>query len=305
MNLLPSCSQHTRPQRRIAATLATVLAALPLGTAPLEATEPTPGRPPAATPLPSPPEVSDAALADAWARVLLRSNPGPFQYAAYEVTARGSAGVASHTLGVEGRRDAIVKTELMARTELITLLQRLRELGGWELAALPPPRPVAPPPARKKPTKGAPIQPSILAAAEADPLWTPERSALPIYEISLRLGGVEHTILATDPFVQRDRRYAQVIGLIRDAAVRTAGEIGFPGTTGSSRAGYVYVDSTPSARVYIDGVLAQETTPLLNWSLSPGKHLIEFELEGQPARKQFPVVVRPGLTTSVEVDLRE
>jgi hypothetical protein len=259
-----------------------------------------------------PAEISDAALADAWARVLVRSNPGPYQYVAYEVTSRGVAGVASHTVGVMGRRDAIIKTELMAKAELKTLLQQLQQAGAWELPALAPPvvstvKTTAKTSKKVKKHKGKVVPtPSVIAAAEApDPLQTPPQSAVPVYELSVRLGGKEHTILVTDPFGQNDRRYTQVLGLIRDAAIRTAGDIGFPGTTGSSRPGYVYVDSVPSARVWIDGALAQETTPLLNWSLSPGKHTVEFEQPGQPTRKAFPVQIRPGLTTTLEVDLRD
>lgn len=310
MNAIAARSNHSRwPQRwrRFGAACLLLCVGLPAGPDAL-AQSAAPAAAAATTPSPEPPAATEAALADAWARVLIRANPGPYQYAAYELTARGNAGVASHTLGVQGRKDAIVKTELMARSELLALFTALREAGGWALPALPPP-----PPATKatKPSKKAgkskTIQPSVLAAAEADPLWTPATSAVPIYELSLRLGGVEHTILVTDPFVQRDRRYARVIGLIRDAAVRTAGAIGFPGTTGSSRAGYVYVDSVPSARVWIDGVLAQDTTPLLQWSLAPGPHAVELEWEadGKTQRKAFPVLIQAGLTTTLEVDLRD
>jgi len=274
----------------------------------------TPAAKPSQTALPvaakpaEPPPATEAALQDAWARVLIRANPGPYQYAAYELTGRGNAGVASHTLGVQGRKDAIVKTELMARADLLALMAALREAGGWTLPALPPPQPPvkAAKPAKKS-KKSKAIVPSVLAAAATDPLWTPATSAVPIYELSLRLGGVEHTILVTDPFVQRDRRYSVVIGLIRDAAVRTAGAIGFPGTTGSSRAGYAYIDSVPSARVWIDGVLAQDSTPLLQWSLAPGRHVVEleWETEAQVQRKSFPIVIQAGLTTTLEVDLRD
>ena len=112
---------------------------------PVESATPPPPPLPAALRPPSPATVAAtsklptvAQLKGAWARVYLLSNPGPFQYVAYEVTSRGGAGVVSHLRGMMGRRDAIIRTELISRDRLATLMGALRDLGAADLPEPPP-----------------------------------------------------------------------------------------------------------------------------------------------------------------------
>jgi hypothetical protein len=251
---------------------------------------------------------TDADLEEAWARVYVRANPGPFQYLAYEITARGPAGVASHVRGVMGRRDPVTRTELLSKDKLRLLMGQLRSLGALDLPHPPVPgqtvAQVKPPP----PAKGrkAKVQVGVQAAAtQDDPLQGPPTSAVPIYELSFRLGGRENSLLVADPFTLEDRRYAACIQAVRDLAIATAGEIGYPGPTGrAGEEGRLFIDSVPSAKVYVDGELLPDETPILSYTVASGSHTIVLENPRLGLKREYKVKVQPGLTTSLEVELR-
>ncbi len=289
------------PKRRLELLLllATLLA-LPLT---VHAVEPValPGTP-TATQLPT-----DADLDEAWARVLLRANPGPFQYCAYEITARGNAGVASHVRGVMGRKDAETRTELLSREALRKMLGQLRDIGALDLAhpELPWRQPVKAPPAKplKGKAKARATADAVLASPE--PLWTPETSDVPVYELSFRLGGKENTFLVVDPANQSDPRYAAFIRLVRQFAIASAGEIGYHAPTGDEgRQGYLFVDSVPGAIVTVDGAPLEGETPILAYPVAAGRHTVVLENKLHKLTKEIKVLIQPGVTTSVEIDLR-
>lgn len=258
--------------------------------------------------LPTPAELNES-----WARVLLRVNPGPFQYCAYEVTARGNAGVASHVRGVMGRKDAETRTELLARPNLAQFMGKLRDLGILELPH--PPLPWTEPQAEKphaEKAKNLSKRAKEKAKIEAqspltapEPLWTPDNFARPVYELSFRLAGKENTFLVADPAGQSDPRYAEFIRLVREFAIKSAGEIGYHAPTGDEgREGYLFVDSVPGAIVTVDGAPLEGETPILAYPTSPGRHTLVLENKLHQLRKEIKVVVQPGLITSVELDLR-
>ena len=249
---------------------------------------------------------TDAELDEAWARVLLRANPGPFQYCAYEITARGNAGVASHVRGVMGRPDAETRTELLSRQGLRIVMAQLRDLGTLDLPhpQLPWLRPQEVP---VKPLKG---KAKARAAAQAvidapDEMWSPDTSDVPVYELSFRFGGKENTFLVADPVNQQDPRYAIFIRLVREFAIKSAGEIGFhPPTGDAGRQGYLFVDSVPGSIVTVDGAPLEGETPILAYPVAPGHHTIVLENKLHKLTKEIKVIVQPGVTTSVEIDLR-
>ncbi len=256
---------------------------------------------------PSPTQLpTDAELDEAWARVLLRANPGPFQYCAYEITARGNAGVASHVRGVMGRKDPETRTELVARQALRVVLGQLRDLGALALAHPELPwrqvAKVSPKPLKGK-EKARAVADSVLAPP--DPLWTPDTALVPVYELSFRLGGRENTFLVADPANQPDARYAECISIVRDFAIRHAGEIGFHAPTGDEgRQGYLFVDSVPGAVVSVDGAPLEGETPILAYPVGAGSHTVLLENKLRGLTKEIKVLVQPGVTTSVEIDLR-
>lgn len=254
-----------------------------------------------------------ADLDESWARVLIRANPGPFQYCAYEVTARGRAGVASHVRGVMGRKDAETRTELLSFGQLAQFMGTLRDLDM--LHAPHPPLPwkdpagAAPKPAAPAKTKGkARVAAKAAVAgilAEQDALWTPETSAVPIYELSFRFAGQENTFLVADPAAQADPRYAAFIRLVRAMAIKSAGDIGFhPPSGDDGRQGYLFVDSVPGAVVTVDGAPLEGETPILAYPLAAGRHVLVLENKLHGLRKEQRVLIQPGLITSVELDLR-
>jgi len=242
---------------------------------------------------------ADADLADSWARVILRANPGPCQYVAYELSVRGPAGVASHVRGFMGRRDAVTRTELLPREELRRVFAALRDSGALDL-----PHPVLPP-RRRPPSKGTASDAASLVQAASDDTLGPERSDVPVYELSFRLGGKENTLLVSDPYRQADRRYAAFINAVRRVAQETAGHIGDHAPSGESGAeGYLFVDSVPGARVTVDGVQLSDDTPILAYTLAPGSHTVILENAALGLKRDYKVRIQPGLTTSLEVDLR-
>jgi hypothetical protein len=270
---------------------------------------------PTATVLPATGTPTDAELDDAWARALIHANPGPFQYLAYEVTARGRAAVVSHVRGNMGRKDPIARTELLSRARFQALMTQLRVLGAWELPRPEPPQPVPTPAAKAaRPATAGKTAKARAAAAEVglqaavnaeDPLAGPPQSSVPYWEISVRLGGRENTLLVRDPFGMDDRRYAKVIELIRDLTITTAGDIAYAGPTGGSGvAGYLYIDSVPSAKVWVDGEPLPEETPILAFTVSPGTHTVTLENARLGLRREYKVKVQSGLTSSLEVELR-
>lgn len=256
------------------------------------------GLPGAASPTSLP---SDAEMEESWARVLVRANPGPFQYVAYELTDRGAAGVASHVRGVMGRRDVWTQTELVPRETLRKTFAQLRDLGALDLPQLP-----IPGKEDKKVKKPAKAKGGKAPLPEPeDPLAGPQVSDVPIYELSFRLGGKERTILVPEPYAQADRRYAEYIQTVRALVVSVARDIGYLAPTGrAGEEGYLFIDSVPSATVTVDGQKLPEPTPILALTIAPGSHTIVLENERLQLRREYKVKVQPGLTTSLEVDLR-
>ncbi len=242
---------------------------------------------------------TDAELDGAWARVQLRANPGPFQYLAYELTSRGPAGVISHVRGYMGRTDVVTRTELLTKADLRRVLGYLRDLGALQL-------PPVPPPAEPKPRVGKgkrKAAPPILASDDA--AHGPNQSTVPVFELSFRLGDQDRSLLVADPDMLADRRYARFIEVLRLVALRVAGPIAYEGPAGSAgQSGYLFIDSSPSAEVSLDGVPLGETTPVFAHPTSPGNHTILLENKRLDLRREVKVKVQSGLTTSVEMELQ-
>ena len=254
---------------------------------------------------------SDSELADCWARVLLRANPGPFQYLAYEVTDRGPAGVVTQVRGFMGRSDVVTRTELLPKAELRRLLGYLRDLGALELPSVlardaQPAAAVVAPPKRgsslaKRKAEG---QKAGILEAGWDFTLGPPSSAEPIYELSFRLGGRENTVLVPSPFGRADRRYARFIETLRALALRTTGEIPYHPPVGNAGvAGYLFIDSVPSATVTVDGIKLTDTTPVFAYAVAPGSHVVVLENARLALRREVKVKVQAGMTTSVQLEL--
>ncbi len=247
---------------------------------------------------------TDKDLEGAWARVFLRSNPGPFQYVAYEVTGRGAAGVISHTRGTMGRKDPIMRTELIDREKLRRIMGRLRDLDAAKMVD-PGPLVKPEPPKSKRRRKRARAATAADVDEEAEQKRWPDASPVAIYELSFQLAGETKTIVVADPYASSDRRYPQFINAVREEVIGTVGEVGWhAGTSASTEAGYLFIDSVPSATVTIDGVKLTEKTPIFSFPTSAGKHEVTLQNELHGLKRTYKVVVKRGVTTSLEVDLR-
>ena len=204
---------------------------------------------------------------------------------------------------------AETRTELVTRQALRTILGQLRDLGILQLVhpELPWRQPVVASVKPIKPVKTKAKARAIAAAvlAPPDPLWTPETSPVAIYELSFRLGGKENTFLVVDPANQADPRYAEFIRLVRQFAIGAAGEIGYHAPTGDEgRQGYLFIDSVPGAEVTVDGAPLEGETPILAYPVGAGRHTLVLENKLHRLRKEIKVLVQPGVTTSIDIDLR-
>jgi len=219
------------------------------------------------------------ALQGASARVRLMDGPSPFQYAAYEVSARGPAGVAVHTRGVMGRSEVMLKTELVTIEALGAFMKDLEVLGA---AAIVSNVPKAPAP---KPKRG----PRVPGGR---------------WEVTWELGGRTTRALVDAPYRQRDLRAARFIERVRGFVVRTCGEIAWQPSSGKEDArGWLTVDSVPSAEVEIDGAPTGEETPLFSYQLAPGPHKVTLRRKDRGIVRDFKVVIDAGFITPLEVVL--
>lgn len=227
----------------------------------------------------------DDGLDGAYARVFLRANPGPFQYVAYELSARGKTAVASHLRGMMGRKDAIIRTELVARELLRRTLDALDAVGVAEIAD---------PPAS-----------SWITFDKDGTRRLPERAAAPVFELLWRRGGASRHVVVVDPYAQDAPIYGLFVDIVRAAVIGAVGSIGYhgPDAAGTAR-GYLAVDSVPSADVYVNDERLPERTPVLSWTLPPGSHRVRLERADLGLRKETTVRIEAGLTTSLELDLR-
>ncbi len=277
---------------------------------PVESATPPPPPLPAALRPPSPATVAAtsklptvAQLKGAWARVYLLSNPGPFQYVAYEVTSRGGAGVVSHLRGMMGRRDAIIRTELISRDRLATLMGALRDLGAADLPE-PPPLPGAEASKKAREARKGTL-PEVNESGLRPRADIPHQSEVPIYELSYRLGDKEKTVMIASPTLHPDPRFGRFITEVRRFVIASVGDIGYHGPTGPpSRRGFLFIDSVPGASVTVDGVALPDPTPVFAYAVSAGKHVVVLENKEHGLKQTYKVTVKPGMTTSVEVDLR-
>ena len=69
-----------------------------------------------------------------------------------------------------------------------------------------------------------------------------------------------------------------------------------------SRLGYLRAESTPAARVWVDGMDTGEETPLAALALEVGVHDVTFVSEG--LRRSYDVRILSRATTNLDVDLR-
>lgn len=106
-----------------------------------------------------------------------------------------------------------------------------------------------------------------------------------------------------DPAQQVDPRYAQAISRLRGFIERRVPPIHFrdpllrPGEFG-----WLRVEATPTARVYIDGIALEGETPLAA-PLPVGARVIELEPAQGGARQRYEVRVEEGRTTSLVIEL--
>ena len=125
------------------------------------------------------------------------------------------------------------------------------------------------------------------------------------WRVELSLGGKHHTFRVSDSVNQDDRRYHHVVEGIRKVAVTRGGVQPFRNTFMPSRTlGWINIVSMPPARVIIDGVETQLTTPIFAYELSAGTHDVRLVTKDGRYDRHYNVRIEGGVTTRLAVDLR-
>jgi|GEM_PF-1526307 len=199
-------------------------------------------------------------------------NPTPFTTVRYEIIDRGPATSAVHRRELPNYGESLHAMALLTEPESKSIFDALTANDAMKL-------------------KDAVIDKPPLGAVT--------------WRVELLVDGKPHTFRVTDPSNQMDRRYHRIVSAVRRMVKRHAGELPFRNVFfGRSKLGYVNVLSIPVARVYIDGFDTKLETPLFAYEVAAGKHVVRLKTEDGRFDRTYKVIVGPGGTTRLAVDLR-
>lgn len=106
-----------------------------------------------------------------------------------------------------------------------------------------------------------------------------------------------------DPHAAKDGRFSACVAVLEDAVNLHIGslpwrDVFYP----KQELGFLRAESTPAARVFVNGEDTGEVTPVPALALRVGVHQVTFVSEG--LRRTYEVRVLPEATTNLDVDLR-
>lgn len=149
------------------------------------------------------------------------------------------------------------------------------------------------------------------AVRKADALSLPDargaahRAGELVWDCEVHLDGKDHRFTVTEPMTQADRRYAALFRIVRDAAVRFAGELPFRNVFfPAGQRGWVNIESVPAAKVYLDGLDTQLETPLYAYEVAAGSHEVRLVSGDGRFDRTYTVRIEAQGTTTLRVDLR-
>lgn len=203
-------------------------------------------------------------------RAVLTGPSVPYHEVVYEIAEKQGTVVATVVKRFAadfGRRDAVA---LVPTDEWETLLDRLEAAGLFSLPDAtdgPPPRAV--------------------------------------WRVEARRGGKAHRFVVHDPATRPDGRHLALIDGIREAvSARTEALPFIDALLLPAESGQLRVRSQPSARVAVDGLPVEGTTPLSGLPLLVGAHAIRLTPAAGGAAQTYDVRIERGKTTSLVVELK-
>ncbi|MFO0751463.1 MAG: hypothetical protein U1F43_38215 [Myxococcota bacterium] len=149
------------------------------------------------------------------------------------------------------------------------------------------------------------------ALRQADALTLPDARAARrspgalLWDCDVHLDGKDHHFSVTDPTTQKDRRYAALFALVRDAAIAHAGELPFRNVFfPAGQRGWVNIESVPASKVMVDGLDTQLQTPLYAYEVAAGNHEVRLVSSDGRFDRTYTVRIEAQGTTTLRVDLR-
>jgi len=216
----------------------------------------------------SPPQTE---FKDSFVRVQVIGGFTPYRLCTYDVFWRSRVAVASQYRGLVNYSEALHEMSLVTNKQYRTLMQKVRELGAFELKSK-----------------------------------SRARHRMPTLKIRVEVGwqGKKHAFEVVGPSLQKDPRYQQLISLVRGFVVRQTGQIPFrnvffePGTFG-----FLNLTSVPIAKVTIDGRTIHMSTPVYGYELKAGDHKVVLTTK-EGYKRTYTLRIEPGMTTVIHFDLR-
>lgn len=227
----------------------------------------TPAQPPAAGDALG--HIDVAAQDNARVTLSVLSDLSPYDSVRYEVKRRGTTVIASLSKQLADGFDELGDVALLPLDEMTTVVEGLRACGIEDLA------PDAP----------------------DDPLLT--------YQLEIELGTYHRVVRFAGRATLPGTPQWCVARLIMDTYFAFGDPVPFENRFwNEGNFGQLQVDSTPAARLIIDGRDTGLTTPVWGYRLEPGRHELRFVNDGLGIDRTYDVTVEIGLTTRLEVELR-
>jgi hypothetical protein len=142
-----------------------------------------------------------------------------------------------------------------------------------------------------------------LKACKLETLHDPrKRSGRDLYHVTWRGMGAGE-VRRDDPHGRGDGRLSACLGVLETAVDAHVGSVPWRDVFyDASEMGHLRAESTPAARLFVDGEDTGEVTPVAALPLRVGVHRVEFVSEG--LRRHYEIRILPGATTNLDVDLR-
>jgi len=127
------------------------------------------------------------------------------------------------------------------------------------------------------------------------------------YVLELRRNGRVQRIEVDRPELLSDRRYMNAIERVRRFVTQVVEPHGagpfVDGRVPKDASGFLHLETSPSGRVYLDGVLLADSTPIEALRLPLGTHVLRIVATDGRLERTIDVTIERGKTTSLRMSL--
>jgi hypothetical protein len=220
---------------------------------------------------------------------LMPPSPGPWQLLRYEITRRPPATTAVHRRRLPTASETDHALGLLTPEESDAFFAAVRSLNPLALRSDPG------------------LSPPARSGDDAAPTPPPKREAPAVAAFSchLLLDGQPHAFAVREPAAHPDPSVRALFDRVVALVEAHAGDLPFRNVfVPVADRGWLNVESVPAARVNVDGLDTQLTTPVYGFELRAGSRRVTLtSLDGRLIRTYTPQVAPRG-TTTLRVDLR-